>query len=100
MFDHDLATTLMLTLEPSTLNRAARLGGLPIALDERLIDDETLNDELVRFFAKRGIETAIHEGFERLYPPRYPEDCEVEYGGTRGTANADVASIWRGQASW
>lgn len=104
MIDHTTDTiTLMVTLETSELCRAARLGGLPIALDEQLIDDPDLSDELVRFFAKRGICSAIHDSFDRAYPQHYPDDLEPSFW----QANPDPIPIeggfdhiWRGKVSW
>lgn len=104
MTDHTNDTiTLMVTLDMSDFCRAARLGGLPIALDEQPIDDPDLSDELVRFFAKRGICSAIHDSFDRMYPQHYPDDLEPSFW----KMNADPIPVtggfgycWRGEVSW
>lgn len=96
-------TTLILSLTSSELSRAARLGGLPMALDEQDINDPATSIELVRFFAKRGIKTALHETYERQFPARYPEDVDPSYW----QANPEPLPIdgrlnhgWRGKVSW
>ncbi|MEP3198205.1 MAG: hypothetical protein ABJO57_10070 [Lentilitoribacter sp.] len=92
---------LLLTLSNAELCRAARLAGYPIALDERPIDEADLSDELLRYFAKKGIINAIHEQFERDYPTRYPEDVDIQNWQTNSAQATGVFSnIWRGKASW
>lgn len=96
-------TTLILSLRSSELARAARLGGLPLALDEREINDPETSIELVRFFAKRGMKAALHEAYERQFPARYPEDIESSFW----QANPDPLPVdgrfrsgWKGKVSW
>ena len=101
MSDHlNDAVTVLVTLDISALRRAARLGGLPIALDEHPIDDANGEMELLRLFAKRGIAAAIDESFDRNYPPRYPEDVSGEFWQISDSAAGSFMHIWRGQAKW
>lgn len=96
MSDHPYdAVTLLVTLDMPTLCRAARLGGLPIALDEHPLDGPDGSTELLRLFARRGILAAIDESFDRHYPPHYPEDVMPEFWQTGGSAH-----VWRGRAKW
>lgn len=101
MSDHpNDAVTVQVTLDMSALCRAARLGGLPIALDERPLDDANGSFELLRFFAMRGILVAIDDSFDRHYPPHYPEDVPSEFLQTSGTAAGGFVHISRGRAKW
>lgn len=101
MTDHATQTvTLMVTLDTIELSHAARLGGLPMGLDDHLIDDPDLSLELVRHCARRGIVAAIHDSFARAYPPHYPDDIEPEFWSMRDDATARFLNIWTGAASW
>ncbi|MEQ8399679.1 MAG: hypothetical protein RIB53_17215 [Roseitalea porphyridii] len=73
---HPESITLSITLDPSTFFRAARLGGLPITLDGRPIDDIDTSMQVIALFAHRGITAAIQESFDRAWPAHYPEDCD------------------------
>ncbi len=101
MSDHpDNDVSVLVTLDQATLCRAARLGGLPIALDDNPIDDPETSIEVMRHFAKRGIAHAIHDSFDRLYPPHYPADFEdiQNIGGT--DVGYQWGHVWRGTAKW
>lgn len=99
MSDHPYdAVTLLVTLDMPSLCRAARLGGLPIALDEQPLDEPNGSLELLRLFARRGILAAIHDSFDRHYPTYYPDDVEV--GHNSGSATGHFSHIWRGRAKW
>lgn len=106
MFDHPENTvTVRVTLDQSTLCRAARLGGLPIALDEKLIEKADGSMELVQFFAKRGITHAIHDSFDRLYPSHYPDDLTEETSEQPWSMEANNCSYqwdaqWTGTVTW
>ena len=90
-------TPVLLVLNIHDLCRAARLGGLPFALDAQPLDDAILNDELVRFFAKRGIISAIHDCFDRHYPPHYPDDIDASFWQQN---SAIFTQNWKGKVSW
>jgi hypothetical protein len=92
--------TLVVTLDVSALCRAARLGGLPIALDEQPMDEGDATLELIKFFARRGILTAIDDSFDRHSPAHYPEDVEDELWQTSGPATGGFAHVWRGTVTW
>jgi hypothetical protein len=101
MSDHpNDAVTVLVTLDLSALCRAARLGGLPIALDEQPLDDPNGSLELLRLFARRGILAAIDDSFDRHYPPHYPDDVSGEFWQTSGSATGGFAHVWRGRAKW
>ncbi len=101
MSDHPNDTvTVLITLDLSALCRAARLGGLPIALDENPLADANGSLALLRLFAKRGILAAIDESFDRLYPPHYPDDASHLDWQTKGSATGSFTSIWWGKAQW
>jgi len=76
MRQDDHREILNIELDLPTLYRAARLGGLPIALDDTAIRETDGSMDLVRFFARRGITNAIHGLFDLRYPPRYPDDLD------------------------
>jgi len=69
-------TILIVTLNTSELDQAARLGGLASVFEEGDLDAPELSNELVRFFAERGIRTAIQRSFDQEYPSHYPEDFD------------------------
>lgn len=100
---HD-AVTVLVTLDLPSLCRAARLGGLPIALDENPMEDTETSLEIVRHYAKRGILASIHESFDRAYPAHYPDDVRdaPETAWTLGGADIDYrwGHIWRRTAQW
>ena len=101
MSDHpNDAVTVLVTLDLPALCRAARLGGLPIALDEQPLDDPNGSLELLRLFARRGILAAIDDSFDRHYPPHYPEDVMPDSFQTGGSATGSFTHIWRGRAKW
>lgn len=101
MSDHlNDAVTVLVTLDMPALCRAARLGGLPITLDEHPLDDEKSTVELLRFFAKRGICKAIYAQFEHEYPMHYPDDVEFSDWQTSGSTTGAFSNVWRGKAKW
>lgn len=66
-----LTHTITLELDLSDLIKAARLGGLDIAL----YGDVTSHDlPRLTMHAESGIRRAIEECFDRAYPSRYPDD--------------------------
>lgn len=96
MPDHqDDTATVLITLDMSALCHAARLGGLPIALDEQPIDDSDGSLKLIKLFAGRGILAAIDDSFDRHYPLHYPEDVDPDFRQTDGTAPIFVAHAGR-----
>ncbi|HAT86936.1 MAG TPA: hypothetical protein DCS30_13925 [Rhizobiales bacterium] len=105
MSDHPENTvTMSVTLDQATLCRAARLGGLAIALDEAPTDQTDSSLEQVCQFAKLGITHAIHDSFDRLYPPHYPDD--VRDAAPRFLSmeidNLDYQFLtpWKGKVTW
>jgi len=101
MSDHPNDTvTVLVTLDMAALCRAARLGGMPIALDEQPVDESDASVELLRLFARRGILTAIDDSFDRHYPLRYPEDVDPDFWQAGGTATGRFWPAWRGKATW
>ncbi len=101
MADHlNNAVRLFLDLDPASLSRAARLGGLPIGLDESLIDDPETSLEVVCHFAKLGIELAIYESFDRLYPLHYPDDITDIESLERDSVGYCWGHVWRGTPKW
>lgn len=96
--------TVLVTLDLPSLSRAARLGGLPIALDENPMDDANTSLETLRHYAKRGIISAIHESFDRLYPAYYPDDVHDALDLSWSTSGNNLGyrwgQVWRGTAKW
>lgn len=101
MSDHSNdVVSVLITLDMPALCRAARLGGLPITIDEHPLDDTNGSLELLRLFARRGVKTAIDDSFDRHYPAHYPEDVDQDVFQTGGSARGYFARIWRGTAKW
>ncbi|MCV6576793.1 MAG: hypothetical protein OIF58_13765 [Cohaesibacter sp.] len=105
MSDHPETTvTMSVTLDQATLCRAARLGGLAIALDEAPIDKTDNSFEQVCQFAVRGITHAIHDSFDRLYPPYYPDDVREAapkfWSMGTDTINYQFLAPWKGKVTW
>lgn len=96
-------TTLILSLSQIELEQAARLGGLPNALDNQDGYDPDTGLELTRFVAKRGIAKAIKEAHERHFPARYPEDVEPNFWAVKSAPQpitGQFGHIWKGKVSW
>jgi hypothetical protein len=100
--DPDFQTvTLSVTLSNSELLRAARLGGLVVALNDFEAFDVSDHAALIAH-AELGMAFAIHDSFERMFPTRYPEDVDwaSEGWGYSAKITGYFCKIWRGKVTW
>jgi hypothetical protein len=63
-------------LEPEDYLKAARLGGLSIPFHTSLIHSPEYPSDMMMPYVHAGILSAIGTGFDRTYPPRYPDDYD------------------------
>jgi hypothetical protein len=68
---------LTVILHPTDYLKSARLGGLMLPLNPGIIDHPCFPTEQADKAVEKGMLHAIGESFERHYPSRYPEDCDL-----------------------